>query len=576
VQRHVGETFAVLAGRIVNHAKSTGRLDVEARWEEPIDDLAAEAPSRIVGQAHVGDFQLEATEAECRTGRNDLESPPTHKLRHEFGDTKHRRVVYHAVATTRFREYFPPEITNDRTLVTHAGPEVELNVPSSRRPEPPEVLYVIPTWTWKEEIVRPAARAGGRRPPPTRTRTRSGGGLRVYLDRPWYSSGDDELLGVVLEDQPWITWPLDVSAGVEVNAIAKALADELAEKAIADGLIKPKGPARASPAERLLAAVQAAKPAAPRAKPTRAGGTAAALAAHAAAVEALGEAAGALTSPQQARLDAILGHLFVPSGDPQKYVTHCGADPIWGSEPTLPGPYIHQFPLRVAVGTGVSLLEVPGHVVTVVGHEPQFDSVRGLWYCDLQFNAGTSYFPFVRLALARYQPHSIPGQHLSRVVFPDVAQLLARRSAALTSLRRSGVAVSLRGPAGYTENARELSWFFAADEQLLKLSRFAIAQVEARPAEATTDLAWTPVGREVRLDLSVSSGLGDVLYSGRVPVPTRRAGQELRLALREYEIFLTDESEAEDHLVRPSLFGGFWPVSRPVRYRLVYADYLGL
>ena len=32
VQRNVGETFGVLAGTIDNHAKSTGRLDVEARW----------------------------------------------------------------------------------------------------------------------------------------------------------------------------------------------------------------------------------------------------------------------------------------------------------------------------------------------------------------------------------------------------------------------------------------------------------------------------------------------------------------------------------------------------------------
>ena len=27
---------------------------------------------------------------------------------------------------------------------------------------------------------------------------RKGGGLRIYLDRPWYSSGEGELLGVVL------------------------------------------------------------------------------------------------------------------------------------------------------------------------------------------------------------------------------------------------------------------------------------------------------------------------------------------------------------------------------------------
>jgi hypothetical protein len=71
-------------------------------------------------------------------------------------------------------------------------------------------------------------------------------------------------------------------------------------------------------------------------------------------------------------------------------------------------------------------------------------------------------------------------------------------------------------------------------------------------------------------------GLADVRYSGQLAVPARDAKQELRLALREYEIFLTDESEAEDHLVRPSVFGDFQSLSRPIRYRLVYADYLAL
>ena len=33
--------------------------------------------------------------------------------RHEFGDTKYRRIVYHSVATTRFREYLPAAIAAD-------------------------------------------------------------------------------------------------------------------------------------------------------------------------------------------------------------------------------------------------------------------------------------------------------------------------------------------------------------------------------------------------------------------------------------------------------------------------------
>jgi len=38
----------------------------------------------------------------------------------------------------------------------------------------------------------------------------------------------------------------------------------------------------------------------------------------------------------------------------------------------------------------------------------------------------------VRLALARYQPQSVPGAHLSRVVLVDFVQLMPDRSASIT------------------------------------------------------------------------------------------------------------------------------------------------
>ena len=585
VQRQVGETFAVLAGTVDNHAKSTGRLDVDADWSEPLDDVRQPAPTTITGHAHAGDFQLVASEDACRTGRDDVPasgaSPPVHELRHEFQDTKHRYVTYRATATTRFREYFPPEIANDPSLITHVGPDVTLDVPSSRRPDPPEVLYVVPTWTWQERTIPGlSVRGRARRLASTRLRTRTGGGLRVYLDRPWYSSGVDELLGVVLEDQPWFTWPFDVAVGLEASAIARAIADDAAGHLLAEGGITPGGRKSAPASERLLAGLQRIKDKGVTAERFgRRDPHAQLLASHAAAAAAAipREALGAVPRFDDAQLEAfagLIGIIFGPQGDPQRFVTHWGPDPIWGSSPPDKGPYIHQFPLRVAVGTGISLLEAPGNVVTVVGHKPEFDPERKLWYCDLQLDAGASYFPFVRLALARYQPHSIAGQHLSRVVFPDFTQLVAERTAAFTRLGRTGVAVSLRGPGAFTENARQLSPFLLEDQ--LDLSRFAVAQVERLPADATTDLAWAPVGDEIRLDLSVAGGLSDVRYFGTVPIPTHADGDQLRLSLREYEILQTDASEADDHIVRHLSFADFVSIDRPVRYRLVYADHFGL
>lgn len=368
------------------------------------------------------------------------------------------------------------------------------------------------------------------------------------------------------------------------------MADEFAAGVLEEGLIKPGGRVSAVASERLVAGLRRikagpARPAGPRPsrRPAARDTTGELLASHAAAeqlaAEPVGDGGVMRFSPAQlVSLGLLLGTLLPPSGDPQRFVTQWGLDPIWGAAPVHAGPYVHQFPLRVAVGPRVSLLEAPGHTVTVVGHRPDFDAARKLWYCDLQVDAGPSYFPFVRLALARYQPSSIPGQHLSAVVFPDFAQLVAERTAAMTRLGRSAVAVSLRGPGGYTENAGDLVPLFQTGDldQLLRLSRFTVAQVERLPAGAATDLAWTPVGDEVRLDLSAPGGLGNIRYFGTVPLPARGKGDQLRLALREYEIFETDESEADDHVIRPISVADFVVLDRPVRYRLVYADHLPL
>jgi hypothetical protein len=62
--------------------------------------------------------------------------------------------------------------------------------PSTARPAAPQVAWIIPTFGWSEAETKEGS---------TRIRTRlRGGGLRVFLDRPWYSSGVGEQLGVIV------------------------------------------------------------------------------------------------------------------------------------------------------------------------------------------------------------------------------------------------------------------------------------------------------------------------------------------------------------------------------------------
>jgi hypothetical protein len=105
--------------------------------------------------------------------------------RHLLNDTKRHIINYTAVATSRFREYFPHEM-KDQDFIRQSEPIV-VDVPASARPLSPQVVYVVPTFGWQRQMDTNMKRS-----------VRFGGGLRVYLNRPWFSSGEGELLGVAL------------------------------------------------------------------------------------------------------------------------------------------------------------------------------------------------------------------------------------------------------------------------------------------------------------------------------------------------------------------------------------------
>lgn len=238
-QRALGEQHTRLKAPMVQlHGPSTGKFEIVGEWDEWIDDPALPEPKRVHHQAvlseirlaenHVNRFSLAEAVAAQRAFTPvggqvqplDLENrPAVPGDRHEFGDTRFRFIRYRLRATTRFREYLPPKLFAVRELICHEGDDAEVNhvaiqaiaelgidkdagapvlptgsstagalggliVPASGAPLPPEIVYVLPTFRWER--------------PTSRQSTRHGNGLRVYLERPWFSSGDGELLGVVL------------------------------------------------------------------------------------------------------------------------------------------------------------------------------------------------------------------------------------------------------------------------------------------------------------------------------------------------------------------------------------------
>jgi hypothetical protein len=278
VSRSLGQTFAVLHDRRLKFSrKSTAKLELFATWNEHVDGGPATPPPTI---RHVERSFAVRARLDVHPDKPGAPLPDDHMFleeRHEFHDTIHRDVTYRAVATSKFTEYFTQrtmltiqsvpattvldtggqglmpgsvsvkdaagaayvqgtdyQVDDSTGTVTFgagslAGKEIRvayvsqpvsretapppegngpksLDVASSARPASPKVLYVVPTFRWKTG--------------PGRTSTRMRGGLRIYLERPWWSSGDGELLGVAVFEGdgfnpnarlvPYITqWGLD-------------------------------------------------------------------------------------------------------------------------------------------------------------------------------------------------------------------------------------------------------------------------------------------------------------------------------------------------------------------------------
>lgn len=381
--RAVGWTYAELVGALVYSPKSTARTELLASWVEPVDGGPGTAIPQGPGSPHDKQvprsstvFTIPSSLAQQDTAVEEFSG------RHEFFDHKHRFVNYRGRATSAFTEHYQGKkklkvpnpgtptgrlelpgkgnlglepgsvlITRGSTVYLEnvaftvnrsaatitfkappAGPphgstvEVEflpavsvdsaehrLNILSSARPLSPEVEFVVPIYKWSKVEQSHAKVHSGRSP----------SALRVFMSRPWWSSGVGELLGVT-------TFP---------RAETPFFTD-------------------------------------------------------------------AIAAPD---------HL---------YVSDWGLDPVFrGGRLPSPHPRLESFPRRAHDGKELTIDENASVLVNVAGHDVLYDESRGLWYSDIEVDIGKAYTPMIRLALARYQPDSVHGVELSRIVLADVMSL---------------------------------------------------------------------------------------------------------------------------------------------------------
>lgn len=461
--REPGENFCKLNSKLLVHGPSTDKLDIEADWTEWYDDgVSIEAVvnewqddvSRTPVKAKVFHFTALYNVFDYVFG-DDIPNNPF-IIKHQFNDTKHRKINYRSIATTRYRENFFQLIEDkkDAFQLTRESNEIKkVIIPSSARPLAPQIEYVIPTFEW-DRVTKDKLTVTGR-----------GSGLRIYLKRPWYSSGEGEKLAVVLKKQ------------------------------VADAAL--------------------------------------------------------LSNPS-----AVNAHLFT----------------TWGTDPTklsaaLPGSIIPDQNVFVNViadnkKNNVSLEEIPGAKANLVVYEVKYDKERQLYYVDIMMNFLAAYYPFVRLALARYQEHSVTKDGidycLSKIVQADYIQIPPPRGSSIQyGSTKNQVTVAISGTVPNVPNAPD----FRTKVQFL---------IETIDVPASEDTQITINAKPIDeysyvLQQSDIKNFG-FLHAHVFNLPSEYATKPYRIKVLEYELITYDPLKPNPN-PGGQVFGG-----PAMKERLVFAD----
>jgi hypothetical protein len=328
-------------------------------------------------------------------------------------DSRARRVDYVARATTRFQQFLrdepddneqgpvdPYDPTIPDTIRRHVprfSPVQQVEITSQGRPEKPDVAYLMAAFRWK--VVEPANQAAVS-PAEFFMSQRTGllhlvreAVVRVYLHRPWNQTGPEQLAVVV--------------APATLNTVLSTDTPDLNPGD--GGAFNPAGLPNAG-------------------------------------VEHPGY-----------DLDPVSGYAIDDSL--RRLVSRWGYDPVWNEESYPPLSLDHFSDRRKTspiydqlseIDTTSSLNVTHTRPVWIAPHEVHYDSAKDLWYADIAIDisaggAGVSSLPFVRLSLATYQPHGVPGKRLSPVTICDMYKLIGKRELQVARLSETGFKLNLSG-----------------------------------------------------------------------------------------------------------------------------------
>ena len=395
VEREVGKPIAHLYIGVVIDIQTTGKLIFKASWDFPVDDPLA---PRSAGSAVLGEQRIDLASADSVPSAYDF-----CELTHNLPGSGYFLVAYTAAALTRFIEQFPKQTVDESSKVS-APRYVE--VLNCNRPKPVTFLRPLPVYDWQFKIDDKH-----RLPVFSNQRT---GGVRFYLSRPWFLTGEDEVVGIVIsyedENLPDFVscWGADIARKNDFSPVARL--DDAIEGYVAflpgeildvDRLVKVLLNNSYEVTKNFTGELWSKLQNYPEGKNARAGMRSLLAPEFDRWIKAAGPTAAAKAGRRSALdVDENISKCLAPS--------RLFSTDNWAS---------------------VWVEELQKHLI-VVPFRPHFDEEQDAWYIEVMLHPGIlPEYAFVRLALARYQPHSIvgagsgPDLRLSKPFAVDYAQL---------------------------------------------------------------------------------------------------------------------------------------------------------
>jgi hypothetical protein len=170
------------------HWASTGKIEIWAKWEDPVDNPGQNArPACENHEILVKSFDIpEQPGADQKSGDTLTLTRFTQRLVHAIGDFKHHRVTYGIRGVSRYTSFFPPKKASPFNWKVEDTRE--LSIPNRARLDPLAPLHVIP-------LVRREIASDHKKH--TVTHYRRARYLRIYFSRAFYPSGQGELVGLL-------------------------------------------------------------------------------------------------------------------------------------------------------------------------------------------------------------------------------------------------------------------------------------------------------------------------------------------------------------------------------------------